>query len=194
MRTHFEPELAKNLDDNFSNIGGGGRGGFGGGRPMGGGGMRTPMGGGVRTPSPRTAPSAPRTRSSSPTVPSSPSAPRTRSSSPSTSSAPSFTRSARTTQQQHNRMVRRGLRPYYGGGYGRGYRRFGMTPYGRRWWLGGNGWLFGYDYNFWYPFFYDLSLGVYEEEVLKEKYNISDEDWDILMDKLIRGKYINYNY
>lgn len=80
----------------------------------------------------------------------------------------------------------------YGGNFG--HRSFGFSPYGRRWWQNGGGWLFGYDYNFWYPFFYDLDSGVYDEYYLRQKYDLTDAQWNDLITKLINGKYISFNY
>ena len=198
---HFEHgHLADNLDDSFSHIGGGRSGGGfggGGGRPMGGGGFGGGrMGGGI--------PAMARPAMARPTAPAMPrTAPAPAMARPAVTrpavTAPAVTRPAvaragRTAQQRHNAMVSRFYRNRPYGGYNFN-RRIGITPYGRRWWGGFNGYLFGYGYDFWYPFFYALSSGdVYDELALKEKYNLSDEDWNELVNKLAGSGYIQFNY
>lgn len=144
----------EDLDDSFSNIRGGGRGG---------------MGGGV----PRVSP-APTSSRVAPTL----------------TPAVSPARSGLTPQQRHNRMVARYYRhnPYGGGRY----RRWGISPYGWRWFNAGRGYLYGYPYEYLYPLFYYINLG-YDEEQLRLLYNIPDEDWNTLMMKLRTSGYI-YNY
>lgn len=165
----------EDLDDSFSSIRGGGRGGMGGGM----------MGGGVPRVSP--APISPALTSPRVAPVVSPSAARV---APALTPAVSPARIGLNPQQRHNRMVARYYRhnPYGGGRH----RRWGISPYGWRWFNAGSGYLYGYPYEYLYPLFYYINLG-YDEEQLRLLYNIPDEDWNTLMMKLRTSGYI-YNY
>jgi hypothetical protein len=102
-------------------------------------------------------------------------------------------RPMRTPMQRHMGMVRRFYnRPViYNGGFN---RRIGIAPNGLRYFRGGGGLLLGYGYDFWQPFFYAIVNGnIFEEAALREKYNLSDYEWNRLIKELYQRGFIVIN-
>ena len=88
--------------------------------------------------------------------------------------------------QQHLAYLKRNLPQI-----GVSHRQIGISPMGINFYKSGGGVLFGYPFAFWYPLFYAIYNGaLIDEEALRRKYNLSDEEWYDLMDKLNNSGYI----
>jgi len=97
-----------------------------------------------------------------------------------------FRSSSHGSSQQHLAYLRRNL-PRIGDSH----RQIGISPLGIDFYKSGNGVLFGYQFGFLYPLFYALYNGtLYDESALRMKYDLSDDEWYSLMDKLNNSGYI----
>ena len=93
-----------------------------------------------------------------------------------------------TPQQRHLNMVRRFYRhnpqPI------RFNRSFRVSPLALRWMGGGGGFLFGYPYEIIYPIFNEVNSGIYNENDLRSRFDLSDDQWNDLMLQLTNAGYL----
>lgn len=171
MENHFEHQHhVKHLDDSFLNVGGGQR--------MGGG-MAAPRTGMSIAPPlsmPHGGTSIAKQMPSPPSTPSSPAQKEGR---------------YEGGESRHQEYVERNLAPMVNYYPSYSSRQFKMTPKGRHYFRGRRGNLYGYPYSFWYPFFYAIYDGNYYDELyLKQHYDLTDDEWNSLVDRLYRNGYL----